>query len=258
MYTIQRTHGVEGPSEAIAVIERAEFGGYSTSDDFADAPTLACDVWPGGDLAVAASPPASWADPDAGTVQVDFPQAVMAALPVGWYDGRIYMAVGGTEIIRFRLEVLTGPGTGVAGPAYHTYQDLVAAYPQVRDIYAAAADPAALASLGAVARLEIDNEIGAAIRRRCRYREAAYLAALEDPGVDLTTTDGRLLVKASVYKTLALIFERESGDDQMDALRATYEAKAEKTLDGLLVGFGEASGLPSIRIGGPQFGRVTR
>lgn len=255
MYTIQRTIGVAGPSESMSVIERAALGGYSTSDDFADSPALACDVWPGGGLAVVANPPCSWADAVAGAVVVDFPEAVMAAVSVGWYDGRVYLSGDGTEIVRFRLEVIPGPGSGVAGAAYHTYQDLADAYPLVRDIYAAAADPAALASLGVAARLEIDNEIGAAIRKRCRYREAAYFAALEDPGVDLTTNDGRLLVRASVYKTLAMILEREP-DKEAEADR--YNRKADDILDGLYVGFGEASGLPDIRLGGPYFGRVTR
>lgn len=265
MLTIQRTRGVAGPSEAIAVIERAELGGYEgAGSQFADRPPVVCEVWPGGSLPVAATLPASWPDDSTDYVVLDTPIGPMTALSTGRYPGRIRLADSdGIEIARFLLAMHPGPGDASPRPAYHTYDDLLREQPMIERYIDDLHDETGFAATSAEARDWIDDQILTASRRNrwCRG-STTYADAVAADKLLLDTPAGRRIVRAGIYYTIAVILRRIEGmsnaPDDIVSLRGDYLTWAKEAMEDVRATFDPATGLAPVHIGGMPIGRVVR
>lgn len=272
MLTIHRTRGVAGPPELVAPIRRAELGGYEpAAPEFADRPAVTCEVWPGGGLPVAAALPVAWTepaaegDPDPGVLEVQFPEAAMSALSTGRYQARVRLVDDGREVARFGLVMAPGAGDAGPRPAYHSYDDLLAEWPMVEKFASKANDQTGFAAQAAKARDWIDVEIQRAALddAHCRrWTASAYADAIAADHLRLDTPEGRQIVEASVYKTLAIILRRAEivalKSENIAARQDYYEAMARDTLSRVTASFAESTGLPPVRFGRMRVGRVTR
>lgn len=280
MLTIQRTRGVAGPVEYIAPIRRAVMGGYeSAAPGFADMPAVTCEVWPGGGLPVAMTLPVAWlapgveGDPPPGVLAIDFPGSAMSALGVGRWQARVRTTGDNTEVACFELLMIPGPGSGEARPAYHSYEDLLREWPAVEKFADDLNDQTGFAATAAEARDWIDAKVVEAARRApCStsyYRgdlyatPQPYIDAMAGEHLILDSPEGRKIVRAGVYRTLAVLLRRIDGmtaqPDQYVEKRQDYERWAEAELDGLWVAFAPEADVRPLRLGGGMtVGRVTR
>lgn len=263
MYTINRTIGVAGPSEVVVPVQRAVLGGYEPAgDQYADSPAIACEVWPGGNLPVAVTLPASWLASPVGHVVVDTPQSAMSLLTVGRWRARVRTTGDNREVAAFLLAMDPGVGSGSLRPAYHTYEDMLREYPAIEKFASKLHDVTGFALTSAEARDWIDDRIAERAARYGRCRVSTYADALAADGLVVDTPGGRRIVKAGVYKALSMILRRAEGvtnkPEDLVERQQYYEALAESEIDGATACFADATGLPPVRMGGIFVGRVTR
>jgi len=274
MLTLQRTRGVAGSLEYIAAIRRAVMGGYEPGGvEWADRPDVVCEVWPGGSLPVAAVLPVTWDATTDGLLAIESPEAVMSALAVGRWQARVRTTGDNTEVARFELLMIPGPGSGEARPAYHSYEDLLREWPAIEKFADDLNDQTGFAATAAEARDWIDARITQAARRApcsTSYYQGGlyatpqpYIDAIAGEYLILDSPEGRKIVRASVYRTLAVLLRRIDGmtaqPDQYIEKRQDYERWAEAELDGLWVAFAPEADLRPLRLGGGMtVGRVTR
>lgn len=271
MLTIQRTRGVAGPSEAIAVIGRAALGGYeNTGSQLADRPPIVCEVWPGGSLPVATTLPAAWPDDTTDYVLVDFPLGAMSSLSTGRYPGRIRLdGDGGIETQKFCIAMNPGPGDASLRPAYHLYDDMLREQPMIERYEDELRDQTGFAATAADARNWIDVKILKASCRsrwcgmtRCGSPSMTYVEALAAGHLVLDDPGGSQVVMASIYRTLSVLMRRIEGmsnaPDDIRDLRAEYQAWADEAIEDVTLTFAEETGLAPVRTGGMPIGRVTR
>lgn len=282
--TIQRMRGVAGALEYISPQRQSASGGYEDAGgQFDDEPAITCELWPGDDLPVAATLPASWLvnDAEARVAVVEFPVETMATLELGWYNAIITVVDTGQPIVAFRLEMTPGPGTGVRRPAYHAYKDLLDEAPWVRRLADEAYDQIGFAEASAEARDWLDAAILDAVRESLQQRRlprsssyssscsrdpaasteyAEYAAALAADALVLDTPVGRRLFKATVYKALSIVLGRAVGMsnppvDLLDKAKE-YDAKAEASLKSCRSA--EITGLDYVPLSLMSVGRITR
>lgn len=281
--TVKRIRGIAGDAEYFLPQTRSSSGGYEYAGDlFDDEPAITCELWPGDDLPVAGTLPATWYINGDGLrgVNVEFPAATMATLELGWYDGLVTVVGTGKPVVGFKLETTPSPGSGVRRPVYHAYKDLLDEAPWIRRLADDAYDQIGFAEASADARDWLDAAILDSVRDALRAGQirstttvdcsnptstystdvAEYADALAADALVLDTPDGRRLFKATVYKALAIILNRAVGlasspADLMDKSK-DYEAKAEAMLaSSRLIAI---TGLSYVPLNLVTVGRVTR
>lgn len=283
--------GVGGSPDAIAVVGPATDGGglAPASGAFAGTEPLSCVVWPGGTSPPVAWPPVAWGDdagsfdPDKPVLTVSWPPATVAALSPGWWRGRVSLADMSANLAEFRVQVLDGPDAAATSPraALHSYADLRFECPWIERLQEDV-DQAGFAAAGAEARDWIEQRAAASVSEVWQPTRPAvawpwawgvlyqpyvppapirkdYEAAIAATGLDLSGTNGRLIVKASVHYALSMIFRRAVGApnppvDLTDGSKF-HESKAVETLNRAEVRVGD---LPPIRFGDVAVGRLRR
>lgn len=260
--TFTRRQGVAGASETIQVTTLSDTGKYvPLLSKYDGTEALSCVLWPGDDQAVTTTLPATWDATSAplGQVDVAFPLDAMTSLEVTWYDGMLRLADGSADLAAFRLEVTPGPGTATAGKVYHAYKDLLDELPYVGKLKDQLNDQSGFREVAADSRRWVDAAILRAVpsleygltsmpiqadwsRASIAYDPYGSLGLGDDPIIAaaldadqlvLTTSTGRRIVKAAVYKTLSVILRRAVGTNatnDLTALSTDYEKLAEKTL----------------------------
>jgi hypothetical protein len=96
--------------------------------DYTGSETLSARLWPGGNLPTSFAPAASWISAAAGTIAVAHTASQTAGLTVGRYIGTLALVdptLGPLEAYRWSVEILQGPGTGVAPKTYVDLSDLL-------------------------------------------------------------------------------------------------------------------------------------
>jgi len=257
MLTIQVAKGVDGSPVRFRIMAPDRNGGYSPAAGMLDGTEpLTCEVWPGSDRAVVATLPAELAGPDDDTpfdtndphALTQFPRASFDALDAGTYRARTQLADLSALLVEFAVELRDGPGASLARPAYHTYKQLCDECSFADRLSDHLHDETGFADVAADARDWIDAAILSAVPTRGVNRlrsyewgwdwgpsdPARYAEALGSGSLELTTPDGMRIVRASVYRTLAVLYRRAVGmtNAPVDFIAegGKYQARAEAEL----------------------------
>lgn len=283
-----KAKGVDGSPEYILVqSENAASGGYGPAvGQFDGTEVLLCEVWPGSDRAVVATLPVAWFNAQTGEtnppadwtrLKIEFPAASLADLEIGRYLVDVTADDKDKHLARFAFDLVSGPGTAVARPVYHTYKQLKDECPWVDRFADHLNDETGFADAAADARDWIDDCIIKAVPDDSGeglssnewgwtwgsdlYSPSRYAEALADGGMALTTAGGSQVVKASVYKTLATLCRRAVGMTNAPAdlitLGAKYEAMANAAIISARVEF-PGSTLRPIDLGRTNVRRIPR
>src|SRR5262245_50808709 len=92
---------------------------------------LSAKVWPGGDLAVAATPAATWLDPGDGTITLAITSAATGALDVGRYSVLVAKADASAVLFEGFIEIEGAPGSAAEPSTYGTFQDMLDVAPWI-------------------------------------------------------------------------------------------------------------------------------
>ena len=247
MHIVTRRYGVGGSPEPMTVMTTAVNGGFEPADGmFSGSEAITAVVWPGDDRSVSATLTVTWNT--APNVLVQFPLATMQALSVGWYDGMVKLADDSRDLIAFRLQVESGPGSATAAKVYCSYQDLLSELPWIGKLAETLQDQNGFAETRGEARDWINSIILNA--SACSFYglrsyqdrwdwnfsssatsfDSAVKAALDADQLMLTTDTGKQIVKAAVYKSLATILGRAvgmQGNNELLRMSREYQSKAD-------------------------------
>jgi hypothetical protein len=248
--------GVAGATETVQIRDGRGDALTTPPGNFTGSETFACTIWPGDDRTATTTLPAAWLSYEDGTVDVTFPLATMQALAVGFYQWELKLSDGSVDCAVGTLDVTSGPGSGTAPSAYHTYADLVNELPWVGELRDYLQDQSGFAEVSQDAYDWINAAIlkavpvgGVGIISRQNFwwwstpassgtspplGEDAVIAGYLDDGKLITTTaTGKRFVRASVYYTLGMILGRAIGmntSQNVNALSGQYLRMAHEML----------------------------
>ncbi len=253
-------------------------GGFEpVADYFTGVEEIEAFVWPGDDRARAATLPSGWTDAPMRELHVDVTAEASAALAVGWYQGVVTRPDLAQDLAYFELEVEATPGSASAPAAYHTYADLTAVLPYVKDLADQMQEQSGFAEVAGLAKRWIDGIIlGAVPRGRSDYgrpystqrawfwgdNAEMYRTISETLATDWLPSAGSpgdRIKQASVYYAIGEILRRAVGfraPDGIVALGETYTARANALMSSGVVYFAASGGSTySVQLGCTNTGR---
>jgi len=245
MLTFTKSRNVAGSTEILQLMRASAGGGYEPYvDGFFGDESLLCETWPGEDRSAVAELPAAWHDAEAGKVAIAFPLATIDSLAPGTYSASLHLADRSAHLAAFLVEIVDGPGESIARPKYGSLKDLRNELPWIDTLHDPQSDQSGFADALADARDWADVIILSHVRTTGRYDPRRFgglgtgneeiREALAADKLMLDTPNGRKIVKACVYKSLAQILRRCVGSENVptDLLQLSryYEAKADATI----------------------------